>query len=202
MNVETAADTLIESPYGIHALIIYSDMVTLREFLSFYTKKGIEEKEEIVCLAPFYDTVDLVRKTLSEGHMSIDVLKYEKEWESLIIIDSLEKYLDKGKKIFDVGAAVKANEVLVKCANLLNKKGISILEDMGPFLFMDKVQSLVDYELALPTEFNVNLKGVCLDHHRDFNRLSAIQKKKIIKQHDFNQHLKRDCEYTTLTLQK
>ena len=58
LNVEAAGEARLESPYGIHSLIIYSDMVTLREFLSFYTKKGIDEKDEVVCLATFYETVE------------------------------------------------------------------------------------------------------------------------------------------------
>lgn len=43
-HVEEATETLLESPYGVHALIIYPDMMTLREFWSFYAKKSIEEK--------------------------------------------------------------------------------------------------------------------------------------------------------------
>ena len=66
MQVETAAGTLLESPYGIHSLIVYSDLVTLQEFVSFYTKKSIEEKEEVVCLATFYETIESVKKTLAE----------------------------------------------------------------------------------------------------------------------------------------
>jgi len=77
MHVEDATNTVIESPYGLHALIIYSDSLTLREFWSFYAKKSIEDKNEFVYLAPFYDTTESVRKTLSEGHMSIDIQKYE-----------------------------------------------------------------------------------------------------------------------------
>ena len=115
MHVEEATNTILKFPYGIHALIVYSDIVTLREFWSFYTKKSIDENNELVCLAPFYDTVDYVRRTLSEGHMSIDTQKYENEEKSLIIIDSLEKYLDKATATFEVKSLVKANQDLVEC---------------------------------------------------------------------------------------
>jgi hypothetical protein len=87
-------------------------------------------------------------------------------------------------RIFDVKSAVKANNDLLEYATSLNKKGISILGDMGAFLFTNQTQNLVDYELALPSaEFDVNLKDVCLYHHKDFERLSVNQKQKIIKQH-------------------
>lgn len=185
MHVEEATDALIVSPYGIHALVIYSDMITLREFCSFYAKKSIEEKNELVYLAPFYETVDSVRKALSEGDMSIDVYKYEKEEKSLIIADSLENYYDKVTKIFDIESILNANHKLVEYAKSLNKNGLSYLGDMGAFLFKNQIQSLIDYEFSLPTEFdtNLNLKGICLYHIQDFDRLTYDQKQEIIKHH-------------------
>ncbi|HYG00666.1 MAG TPA: MEDS domain-containing protein [Candidatus Saccharimonadales bacterium] len=182
-HVEEATDTLLESPYGMHSLIVYSDMMTLREFWSLYTKKSVKEKKEVACLAPFYETVDSVRKTLSEGHLPMDIQKYEKDEKSLIIVDALEKYLDKDTNTFDVKSLLKANQDLVEYANTSNKNGVSFLGDMGPFVFKNQIQSLIDYEFSLPTEFDVNLKGICLYHEKDFDRLPADQKEKIINHH-------------------
>jgi len=182
-HVEEATDTLLESPYGMHSLIVYSDMMTLREFWSLYTKKSVKEKKEVACLAPFYETVDSVRKTLSEGHLPMDIQKYEKDEKSLIIVDALEKYLDKDTNTFDVKSLLKANQDLVEYANTSNKNGVSFLGDMGPFVFKNQIQSLIDYKFSLPTEFDVNLKGICLYHEKDFDRLPADQKEKIINHH-------------------
>lgn len=181
--MEEAADTLLESPYGTHALIVYSNMMTLREFWSLYTKKSVEEKKEVAYLAPFYETVDSVRKTLSEGPIPIDIQKYEKDEKSLIIVDALEKYLDKDANTFDVKSLLKANQDLVEYANTSDKKGVSFLGDMGPFVFKNQIQSLIDYEFSLPTGFDFNLKGICLYHEKDFDRLPADQKEKIINHH-------------------
>jgi hypothetical protein len=183
LHVETAANTMLESPYGVHAVIIYSDITTLKDFWSLYTKKSIEETTELVCLAPFYETVDSVRKTLSEGHMSIDVKKYEKEVKSLIIVDALEKYRDKSANAFDVKSLLKANHDLVEYADALKKNRVSILGEMGVFFFKNQIQSLIDYEFSLPTEFESNLKGVCLYHQKDFDKLSTDQKTKLINHH-------------------
>ena len=183
LHVETAENTLLESPYGVHAVIIYSDMATLREFWSLYTKNSIEETTELVCLAPFYETVDAVRNTLSEGHIPIDVNKFEKEEKSLIIMDALEKYRDKSANEFDVTSLLKANNDLVEYADALKKKKVSILGDMGAFFFKKQIQSLIDYEFSLPTEFDTNLKGICLYHQKDFDRLSTNQKEKLIDHH-------------------
>ena len=73
MLVESASNTISESEYGTHALVIYENLETLREFYSQYIKKRIEEKNEFIQLASFYETEDSVRKTLSAGHVSIDV---------------------------------------------------------------------------------------------------------------------------------
>jgi len=122
MQIENAAETMTESSEGIHALVIYSDTMTLREFWSFYIKKSIEKKNELVCLAPFYDTVDSVRKSLSEGHMPIDLQKYENDEKSLIIVDALEKYFDKSTNEFNVKSMLKANSDLVEYAESKLKK--------------------------------------------------------------------------------
>ena len=183
LHVETAANTMLESPYGVHAVILYSDRATLREFWSLYTKKSIEERTELVCLAPFYETVDAVRNTLSEGQISMDVNKFEKEEKSLIIMDALEKYRNKYANVFDVNSLLKANNDLVEYADALKKKKVSILGEMGVFFFKNQIQSLIDYEFSLPTEFDTNLKGICLYHQKDFDRLSTNQKEELINHH-------------------
>ena len=68
MNAANASNTISESDYGIHTLVVYEDLEILREFYSQYVKKGIEERNEVIQLAPFYETEDSVRKILSEGH--------------------------------------------------------------------------------------------------------------------------------------
>jgi len=50
-------------------------------------------KNEVIRLAPFYETENSVRKALFERHIPIDIEKWEKAEESLIIVDSLKKYI-------------------------------------------------------------------------------------------------------------
>lgn len=169
MHVEEATNTILESPYGIHSLVVYSNMKTLREFWSFYLKKSIEEKDELVYLAPFYDTVDSVRKSLADlGHMSIDVTRFETDEKSLILVDSLEHYIDNNGSALGTKSQLKSIQQLVKYTNDLEKKGASILGDMGAFLFKNQMQNLLNYELNLPSRFDMNLKGVCMYHQKDF----------------------------------
>ena len=178
-HVEEVTNTILESPYGIHSLVVYSDMATSREFWSFYLKKSIEEKDELVCLAPFYHTVDSVRKLLADvGHMSVDVTTLETDEKSLILGDSLEYYRDNNGSAFATKSQLKSIQHLVKYTNGLEKNGVSILVDMGAFLFKNQIQSILDHELNLPSRFDINLNGVCMYRQKDLIDYQKIHRKK------------------------
>jgi hypothetical protein len=93
-HVNGALDQINQAEYGAHYIIIYPDLDTLRDLYSEYTRKQIEENNELVLINPFYETADSVRQALSEkfddGIGSVS--KYEKE-ELLMIADALEEYL-------------------------------------------------------------------------------------------------------------
>lgn len=177
--MQNAANVISESDYGTHALIIYQDLQNLREFYSNYIKIRIEEKNEIVQMAPFYETADSVRKTLSEGTKTINLQKSESEDRSLVIIDSLKKYAEhnspEADNDFNIG--------LVQQAKTIQKAGVSILTDTGAFPFSSREQDLVNYELSLPSKYDIDLKRLCLFHQNDFDKLSEEQKQKLVNHH-------------------
>ncbi len=177
--VENASNIISESDYGSHTLVIYQDLETLREFYSYYVKKRIEERNEVIQVAPFYETEDSVRKSLSEGQISINVEKWEKHEKSLMIIDSLKKYFGTESLESDYDA----NKKLVNYAKTMGKAGVSVLGDTGAFAFCHRIQDLVNYELSLPSKYDIDLKRVCLFHKKDFNRLSEEQKQKLLNHH-------------------
>jgi hypothetical protein len=180
VHVEDAASKLSKEEYGIHCMIIYPDLTTLREFYSYYIKKQIEENNEIVLFSPFYETTDSVRQILSEGHTAIeDVSKYENE-NFLIIIDALKNYFQK-----DEGDETdwSFKETMVKNAKKKGKSGFSILGDMGAFNYKGKIKELVDYELSLPAKYDIDIRGFCLYHQKDFDRFLEEQKQKLVEHH-------------------
>ncbi|WP_186434199.1 MEDS domain-containing protein [Candidatus Nitrosocosmicus arcticus] len=179
MHVENASNTISESDYGTHTLVVYQDLETLREFYSYYVKKRVEEKNEVIQLAPFYETEDSVRKSLSKGQISIDIEKWEKDEKALIIIDSLKKYL--GIELLE--SDYNSNKNLVEYAKAMGKSGVSILGDKGAFPYRHRMEDLVNYELSLPSKYDMDLKRVCLYHKKDFNRLSEDQKQKLVNHH-------------------
>ena len=179
MHVENASNTISELDYGIHTLVVYEDLVMLREFYSQYVKKGIEERNEVIQLAPFYETEDSVRKTLSEGHIPIDIEKWEKAEKSLIIVDSLKKYTGNVSSDSDYNY----NKHLVEYAKAKGKSGVSIIADKGTFPFKHRIDDLVNFELSLPSKYDINLKRICVYHQKDFNRLLDEQKQKLVNHH-------------------
>ena len=53
------------SEYGVHYLVVYPDMNTLRRIYSYYTKMQLEDNNEIVLIVPYYETTGMVRSVLS-----------------------------------------------------------------------------------------------------------------------------------------
>ena len=117
--------------------------------------------------------------------MPIDATKLETNEKSLILVDSLNHYIDNNGSALVTKSLLNGIQHFVKYTNDLEKNGVSILGDMGAFLFKNQIQSLVDYELNLPPRFDMNLKGVCIYHQKDFDRLSEDSQKKIIEHRTF-----------------
>jgi hypothetical protein len=179
MQPANASDTILESDYGIHTLVVYEDLVTLRDFYSQYVKKGIEERNEVIQLAPFYETEDSVRRYLSEGHVPIDIEKWERAEKSLIIVDSLKKYIGNISQDSDYNY----NKNLVEYAKSKGKSGVSIIADKGTFPFKHRIDDLVNFELSLPSKYDIELKRICVYHKKDFNSLQEEQKQKLLSHH-------------------
>jgi hypothetical protein len=65
----------------------------------------------------------------------------------------------------------------------MGKNGVSVLADLGAYSHKSKYKDLVDYELSLPTKYDVAMKGFCLYHQSDFDKFSEEQKRKLIEHH-------------------
>jgi hypothetical protein len=98
----------------------------------------------------------------------------------LIIVDSLKNYTKREQKESDRSF----KESMINHAKKMGKNGFSILGDMGGFYFNGRTQDLVEYELSLPRIYNIDLKGFCLYHKDDFNRLTQEQQQKLVNHHE------------------
>jgi MEDS: MEthanogen/methylotroph, DcmR Sensory domain len=175
-HVNDALEQINQAEYGAHYMIIYSDLDKLRDLYCNYAHKQIKENNEIILINPFYETTDSVRQVLSEKFNDGmgNVSNYEKE-KSLMIADALEEYLgDQPLMYVKKGLANYAK---------MGKKGLSVLADMGAYSHRSMHRELVDYELSLPTKYDVQMKGFCLYHQKDFGKFSEEQQQKLIEHH-------------------
>ena len=175
-NTKNIVEQLRQSDYGAHYIIVYPDIMTLREIYSNYIKYQIEDKNEIVLVLSYYETVNNLRNFLSPtDEISSDLERYEREG-SLVIIDSVKGFFD-----FDHPSYVKN---LLKQAESLGKSGISVIADAGAFYHYSKVEELVKHELSMPSKFDINLKRFCVFHKQDFDRLTEAKKQKLLEHHE------------------
>ncbi|MBD0359787.1 MAG: hypothetical protein ICV56_03630, partial [Nitrososphaeraceae archaeon] len=122
-NSNDVLKQLRQAEYGAHYIIVYYDMMTLRQLYRGYIKTQLEYNNELVLILPYYETTETVRSVLSDNHSSnkgniIDVRKYEKEG-SLMIIDSLEAYFSSDTDLMSFV------EKLAKQAQSSGRNGIS-----------------------------------------------------------------------------
>ncbi len=58
-----------------------------------------------------------------------------------------------------------------------------ILPGLSCFFNIRKFNELVDYELSLPKQYHPAMKGFCIYHQKDFDRLIEEQKQKLTDHH-------------------
>ena len=170
------SEELRKSTTGAHVIVLYPDLLTLRDLYSFYVRSALFDSQ-IVMILPYLETVDSVRRILSEDGANIDVRKHEKE-QSLLILDSLKGYF---------GLQEGLIPFLLQTADFAKKlgKSLSVLSDMGSFFYYSKKDDLLQYEMSLPSRYEkMNLKGFCAYHMRDFDvRFSEKERQDLIKHH-------------------
>jgi hypothetical protein len=175
-NIKNIVEQLRQADYGAHYIIVYPNIMTLREIYSNYIRYQIEDKKEIVLVLSYYETVDNLMNFLSQtDEISSDLKRYEREG-SLIIIDSVKGFFD-----FDHPSYVKS---LLKQAESLGKSGISVIADAGAFYHYSKGEELIKHELSMPSKFDINLKRFCVFHKQDFDRLTEVKKQRLLEHHE------------------
>jgi hypothetical protein len=75
---------------------------------------------------------------------------------------------------------------MVGYARLSGKSGVSAFGDMGSFLYKSRENSLMEYELSLPSEYDSEMKlnTFCLYHQKEFDlKFTEKQKEQLFRQH-------------------
>jgi hypothetical protein len=174
-HVDDALEQINQSEYGAHHLVIYPDIRVLRQLYTKYVKRQLEDENKIVLVLPHYETVNNLRKVLldqffpAENTSSIDMKKYE---DSLIVMDSIKGHFGIGNHMAFVSEIVKRAE-----------NGVLVIADAGAFFHLNKRDKLMEHELSMPSQFDINLKRLCVFHKQDFNRLTEEQRQKLVNHH-------------------
>ncbi|HEX2558094.1 MAG TPA: MEDS domain-containing protein [Nitrososphaera sp.] len=167
---------LDNSSYHEHSIIVYEDLDAFREIYCRYAKEALDNSNEVVVIATTYETPLAVRQLISD--YGVDVERHEADG-CLHIVDSVVAYSDS-----DVYGMIKLLRTLAARAQKQGKAGIFNLSDMGSFFVTGRENDLLTYELSIPRNINIKLKGFCCYHRLDFERrLSKAQQNLLLNHH-------------------
>jgi hypothetical protein len=175
----TALNTIKASNYGDHNLVVYPCMGQFEEFYVECCKDSLLERSEIFILVTYYQHVSAVRKKL---HLSgIDAVRYENEG-MLVILDSETAYQPNLEESAKYNIIILTT-MLTKQVRALDRKGITLLCDLGTFILNNRIADLLSHELSMPTRFDSNIRPLCFYHNDDFNVLREEEKRRICSHH-------------------
>ena len=175
----TALNTIKASNYGDHNLVVYPCIGQFEEFYIECCKDSLLERSEIFILVTYYQQVSVVRKKL---HLSgIDAARYENEG-TLVILDSETAYQTNLEESTKYNIIILTT-MLTKQARAREKKGITLLSDLGTFILNNRISDLLSHELSMPSRFDSNIRPICFYHNDDFNVLREGEKRRICSHH-------------------
>lgn len=174
--VEEAVNKLHEKSCGLHLMLIYPNLDTLRQFYRIYTKHDITNRVGIIVIAPFYETTDSVRAYLGKSFNLLDLTKYEEDG-ILTIVDAYKTYtIDNGPTEF-VGD-------LVSTAKSLGKVSITFMQDKGGMFGTEGYSESVTDHMAYLKGYNKHKKYFCLYHEKDIDCISSYQLLELFEVHN------------------
>ena len=175
----TALNTIKAANYGDHNLVVYPCMGQFEEFYVECCKDSLLERSEIFILVTYYQQVSAVRKKL---HLSgIDAARYENEG-TLVILDSETAYQQNLKESAEYNIIILTT-MLTKQVRARDKKGITLLSDLGTFILNNRIADLLSHELSMPSRFDSKIRPLCFYHNDDFNVLGEEEKRRICSHH-------------------
>jgi hypothetical protein len=179
-----------------HNLLVYPDIQVLRVMYPSYVKSLLDDNE-IVLILTHYDHPSMVRQILEMGskkNSPTDIEKYLHEG-SLVIVDSLMTFSDleqNSQMSTNISEDNNGNNNKTNFLSLIrmllnhgvknNKKGITILSDMGSFFHYsnrrkyknnndayDIIHNIMEFEKSIPSKYrDLEIKKFCLYHEKDY----------------------------------
>jgi hypothetical protein len=182
------------SNHADHNLVIYPRLEQFEEFYIECCKDSILDRNEILVLVTHYQPVSAVRKKM---HLlaGIDTARYENDG-TLVILDSEMVYQPILEKTGRDNIIIILTSLLMKQAQERDKKGITLVSDLGTFFLNKKIADLISHELwlrllllgvSVPRRIDANIiRSFCCYHKDDFSVLQEEQRKRILQHHSNN----------------
>lgn len=174
--IDEATNKLHEKNCGLHMMLIYPDLDTLRRFYCMYTKHDFTKHMGMIVIAPFYETTDSVRSNLSKSFYFLNLVKYENDG-ILNIVDATKTY-----PIASGYAGFAAD--LICTAKTLGKVNITFMQDKGGmFQKGQHTEGITDHTTYFKG-YNKYKKYFCLYHEKDIECISSYQLLELFEIHD------------------
>jgi DcmR-like sensory protein len=181
----TILEQIKNSNYGDHNLVIYPGLEQFEEFYVECCKDSILDRNGIFVLVTYYQHVSAVRKKM-DLLAGIDTVRYENDG-TLVILDSEMAYQPSVEQNGRYDIIFILTSLLMKHAQERDKKGISVVSDLGTFFLKKRIADLISYELSALSRIDANnIRSFCCYHEDDFNILQEEQRKRIMRHHSNN----------------
>jgi hypothetical protein len=180
MDKNGVLEEIIQTKYGDHNLILYSDLATLEYTYLNYSKRSLDSLNEIVLILPYYHSVADVLNSLT--NTGIDIDKYKKEG-SIVVVQSKKAYYSLTQEFVGVMIMTK---MLIRRAEKLGKAGVTIISDMGLFFDINRIDDLTKNETELLSSIcNMKVKVLCCYNKSDFELSIEHQRQQnLVKAHN------------------
>ena len=169
------------SNYGDHNLVIYHRLEQFEEFYVECCKDSILNRNETIVVGTYYQPVSEVRNKL---HLlgGIDSARYENNG-TLVVLDSEAAYQPSVEHTGRYDISMILTSLLTNHAQERDKKGITLLADLGTFFLNKRIAELISHEVSFPSRIDTNIRSFCCYHKDDFNVLQEEQRKRILRHH-------------------
>jgi hypothetical protein len=177
----TILEYIKNSNYGDHNLVIYPRLQQFEEFYIECCKDSILNRSEIIVVVTYYQPVSEVKKKL---HLlgGIDTARYENNG-TLVILDSETAYQPSGEQTGRYNISMILTSLSINQTQEHDKKGITLLTDLGTFFLTQRIAELISHEVSVPSRIDTNVRSFCCYHKDDFNVLQEGQRKRILHHH-------------------
>jgi hypothetical protein len=168
-------ESIMNSKFGEHNIVLYSDVSTLPYLYSHYSKRS---SDEIVLILPHYQSITDVLHILKNSGIDFDRTKKE---GSIVVVESKKAYYNLIDQFVGIMIMV---EMLLQRAKKLNKMCITVISDMGLFFHLDRLDDLIKWETELSSSiYAKKVRILCNYSQIDFGRLNEMQRQHLLESH-------------------